>query len=75
MCACAELCLTLCDLMDRSLPGSSGCGIFQARILEWIAISSPGDLPDPGIKPLSLVFPELAGRFLLMHHLARTRYR
>ena len=25
-------------------------GIFQARILEWVAISSPGDLPHPGIK-------------------------
>ena len=26
-------------------------GNFQARILEWVAIPSPGDLPDPGIKP------------------------
>ena len=25
--------------------------ILQARILEWVAISSPGDLPNPGIKP------------------------
>ena len=30
---------TLCDTMDCSLPGSSVHGIFQARILEWIAIS------------------------------------
>ena len=30
---------TLCDLMDCSLPGSSSCGIFQARVLEWVAIS------------------------------------
>ena len=35
----AQLCLTLCDPMDCSLPGSSIHGIFQARILEWIAIS------------------------------------
>ena len=28
-------------------------GILQARILEWVAISFPGDLPDPGIKPQS----------------------
>ena len=28
-------------------------GILQARILEWVAISSPGDLADPGIKPRS----------------------
>ena len=35
----AQLCLTLCDPMDCSLPGSSLHGIFQARILEWVAIS------------------------------------
>ena len=32
-------CLTLCDLKDCSLPGSSFHGIFQARMLEWVAIS------------------------------------
>ena len=32
-------CLTLCDPMDCSLPGSSVYGILQARILEWVAIS------------------------------------
>ena len=32
-------CPTLCDPMDRNLPGSSVRGIFQARILEWVAIS------------------------------------
>ena len=32
-------CLTLCDPMDCSLPGSSIQGIFQARILQWVAIS------------------------------------
>ena len=30
---------TLCDPMDCSLPGSSVHGIFQARVLEWVAIS------------------------------------
>ena len=30
---------TLCDPMDRNLPGSSVHGIFQARVLEWVAIS------------------------------------
>ena len=34
-----QLCPILCDTMDCNLPGSSGHGIFQARILEWIAIS------------------------------------
>ena len=33
-------CLTLCDPMDHSPPGSSVHGILQARILEWVAISS-----------------------------------
>ena len=35
----AQLCLTLCNPMDCSLSGSSVHGIFQARVLEWIAIS------------------------------------
>ena len=34
----AQLCLTLCDPMDCSLPGISVHGILQARILEWVAI-------------------------------------
>ena len=32
-------------------------GILQARILEWVAMPSPGDLPDPGIKLASLKSP------------------
>ena len=35
----AQSCPTLCDPMDCSLPGSSVHGIFQARILKWVAIS------------------------------------
>ena len=35
----AQLCLTFCDPMDYSLPSSSVHGIFQAIVLEWIAIS------------------------------------
>ena len=35
----AQLCPTLCDPMDCSLPGSSIHGIFQARVLEWVAIA------------------------------------
>ena len=38
-------------------------GILQARILEWVAIPPPGDLPDPGIEPVSPVSPAFAGRF------------
>ena len=46
-----------------SPPGSSVHGILQARILEWVACPPPGDLPDPGIKPTSLMSLELAGGF------------
>ena len=59
-CLLAQSCPTLCDSMDCSLPGSSVHGIFQARGLEYVAISSSGDLPHPGIEPES---PALAGRF------------
>ena len=38
-CLVVRSCLTLCDPMDYSPPGSSVRGIFQARILEWVAIS------------------------------------
>ena len=58
-----QSCLTLCDPMDYSLPGSSVHGILHARILEWVAMPPPGDLPDPGIEPVSLMSPALAGRF------------
>ena len=37
----SQSCLTLCDPMDYSLPGSSIHGIFQARVLEWGAIVYP----------------------------------
>ena len=51
---------TLCDPTDCSPPGSSVHGILQARILEWVAISSSRDFPNPGIK---LPSPALAGGF------------
>ena len=41
-----QSCPTLCDPIDGSLPGSPVPGILQARILEWVAFPSPGDLPD-----------------------------
>ena len=45
-----------CDPMDGGPPGSSVHGVSQARILEWVAIPSSGDPPDPGIEAGS---PEL----------------
>ena len=49
-----QLCPTLCDPMDCGPPGSSINGILQARILEWVALPSPEDLPDPGTEPVSV---------------------
>ena len=49
--------------MDCNLPGSTVHEIFQARILEWVALSYPGDLPNPGIEPSSLASSALAGGF------------
>ena len=42
--------LTLCDPMDCSLPGSSVCGILQARVPEWVAVPFPGNLPNLGTE-------------------------
>ena len=53
-CLVAKSCLTVCDSMDSSLPGSSVHGISQARILEWIAISFSRRLLDSGIEPAFL---------------------
>ena len=56
-CLVAKSCLTLGNPMNCSPPGFSVDGISQARILEWIAISFSGDLPNPVIK---FAFPVLA---------------
>ena len=50
-------------------PGSSVHGILQARILEWVAISSSRGCSDPGIEPMSPASPTLAGGFLPLFHL------
>ena len=57
----AQSYLTLCDPMDHSPPGSSVHGIFQVRILEWVAISSSREGPrDQTHTPVS---PPLTGGF------------
>ena len=61
LCVCAmllQLCRTFCYPMYYSSPESPAQGIFQARILKF-----PGELPDPGIEPMSLMSPALAGMF------------
>ena len=48
----AQLCLAFCNPVDCSMPGSSVHRIFQARILEWVAISSPEFQREEGAKIL-----------------------
>ena len=65
-CVCAQSCLTLCNPVDCSPPGSSVYGLFQARILEWVAwiFQTLGSNP----RLLSL----LHGRRIRYHHAACT---
>ena len=46
-CSVFRPCPTLCDSMDYSLPGSSVHGVFQARILEWVAMPSSRESSQP----------------------------
>ena len=48
-------CLTLCDPMDCSPPASSTHGFSRQEYWRGLQFSSPGDLPDPGIEPVSSV--------------------
>ena len=65
--ACGLSHVWLCDPVDfYSLPGSSVRGMFQARILEQVAISfSRGSSPNPGIEPMSPASPALAVMFFI----------
>ena len=49
----AQSCPNLSYPMDCSPPDSSVHGILQARIVEWLPVPSPADLPNPGIEPVS----------------------
>ena len=60
-----QLCPTLCDAMDCSLPGSSVHGILQAGILEWVAMPSSRESSQPRIEPISYV--SYIGRWVLYH--------
>ena len=57
----AQLCPTLCDPTDCSLLGSSIHGIFQARVLEWVAISFSRESYQPRDRTQ---VSHIAGRFL-----------
>jgi len=66
MCSVAHLWLILCDCMDCSLPGSSVYELFQARILEWVAISSSRGSSWPRDRTSSSCV-SCIGRWILQH--------
>ena len=59
----AQSCPTLCNPMDCSLPGFSVHGIFQARVLEWVAISFSRGSSQP--RDRTWVFHIVGRRFTL----------
>ena len=62
-----QLCPTLCDALDYSLPSSSVYGISQARILEWLPFPFPRDLPIPKIEQTCLLHWLADSLYLLSH--------
>ena len=52
--------------MDCSQPGSSVHRILRQEFQSGLPVPSPGDLPDPGIEPESLISPGLAGRVFII---------
>ena len=76
-CLCAQslqLNLTFCNPMVPSPPGSCVHGILQARILEWVACSSSGDFPHPGIEDLSPISPAFQADSLPLNHQRTPNY-
>ena len=66
----SQSCLTLCDPMDYRLPGSFVNGIFQARILEWVVISSSrGTSSTEGLNSHLLSLLHLQVDSLPLHHI------
>ena len=61
----AQSCPTLCNPIDYSLPASASVHGISCRELPF---PSPGDLPDPGIKPASLVSPALQAASSPLRH-------
>ena len=63
LCACAQLCLTLCDTW--TIACQAPLSMEFSRQAHWSGLSfpTPLDLPNPGIEPMPLASPSMAGRF------------
>ena len=69
----AQSCLTPWDPMDCSPPGSTIHGIFQARVLEWVAIAFSTELP--GQPPNTIKMSSTAGWLALFIYVAHSSLR
>ena len=78
MCPVPQSCLTLCDPMDCSTPAPLLMEFSRQEYWSRLPFPTPGDLPNPGIKPVSPVSPALASGFFQFIHLGspteRERY-
>ena len=61
-----QSCLTLCNPLDCSPPGSPVMGFSRQEYWSELSCSLPGDLPDAGIEPVFLMSPALAGGLFIM---------
>ena len=61
MCVYTQSCLTFCDSMDYQAPLSMK--FTRQEYWSRLPFPTPGDLPDPGIEPMSPASPALAGGF------------
>ena len=59
----AQSCPTFCSTMDCTLPGSLSVDFSRQEYWSGLSFLPPGDLPNPGIEPMSPVSPALAGGF------------
>ena len=58
-----QVCLTLCDPVDVAHQAPLSMGFSRQEYRSGLSCPPPGDLPDPGIEPVSLTSPALAGGF------------
>ena len=68
-CVCAkslQLCLALYDPVDYSPPAPLSMRFSRQEHWNGLPCPPPGDLPDPGVEPISLISPALVGGFFIL---------